>query len=86
MKEKSLSLAPSIKPYLGNRPAAVRGQMRRVRQAWVTLADRHIAADRLVEPTGDDAPRSPLALEKLNRRAHELHVRRIEKIKQKYGS
>jgi len=83
MKEKSLSLAPSIKPYLGDKPAAVRAHKRRERQAWLTLADRHIRKTvRLEEP----ATPSPLALEKLNRRAHELHVRRNERIRKKYGT
>jgi len=84
MKEKSLSLVPSIKPYLGDKPAAVKAQQRRERQAWLTLADRHIAAGKTVSL---EAPATqPQSLTKLNRRAHELHVRRIEKIKQKYGS
>jgi len=84
MKEQSLSLVPSIKLYLGNRPAAVRGQQRRVRDAWLAVADRHLAAGKTVSL---EAPATqPQSLEKLNRRAHELHVRRIEKIKQKYGS
>jgi hypothetical protein len=84
MKEKSLRL-PTIKPYLGSKPAAIKGQQRRVRDAWLTLADRHLAAGKTVTLEAAPATQSQ-SLEKLNKRAHALHVRRIEKIKQKYGS
>ncbi|SRR6266481_6038186 len=82
-KKVARSLSPTdIKPYLGSKPAAIKGQQRRVRDAWLSVADKHLAAGKTVSV---EAPATQ-SLEKVNRRAHELHARRIEKIKQKYGN
>jgi hypothetical protein len=79
-KKVARSLTPTdIKPYLGSKPAAIKGQQRRVRDAWLTVADRHLAAGKSVTLEAP-AAQSP-SLEQLNRRAHELHVRRLEKLK-----
>jgi hypothetical protein len=84
-RKSARNLTPAtIKPYLGDKPAAVRAHNRRVRDAWLAIADKHLAAGKSVSVEAP-AAQSP-SLEKLNRRSHELHVRRIEKIKQKYGN
>jgi|HubBroStandDraft_6_1064221.scaffolds.fasta_scaffold1889708_1 hypothetical protein len=74
---KKASKTTTIKPYLGDRPAAVRAHKRRERQAWLTVADREIAAGKTVRLESAVLP----SLEKVNRRAHELHVRRLENLK-----
>lgn len=58
---------------------------------WTSLADRQVAADKVVDRiaavklAADEATRRTLAeLERLNERAHELHVRRVAKLKRSY--
>jgi hypothetical protein len=66
-------------------------EAKRAATAWRTLADSQIAANKLVNKiaavklAADLATRQTLvALERLNERAHELSVRRLEKLKRSY--
>lgn len=80
------------KVHAGNEALNIeRRAKKQQRGAWPALADRQIAADKAVDRiaavklAADVAThRTLVELERLNERAHELHVRRLEKLKRSF--